>query len=146
MKLGVMALALLAFALLFGCLGGGQPTATPVPTFTPVPSVSQAPVVSETPSATATPTPAPTKAANEIRISGYKFVPDKITIKKGATVTWVNDDQAKHTVTADAGYTGPDSALLAQGESYSYTFDTVGIVAYHCSPHPYMKATVEVTG
>lgn len=141
---------LLSAALLFGCLGGGgTPTATPVATATP--QVSIAPTVSvtasPTPKPTSTPTPEPTKATKEIRIKDYKFVPDRITVKKGEKVVWVNEDLAKHTVTRDAGFSsGPESKLLAQGEKYEYTFDAVGITAYHCDPHPYMKATVEVVG
>ncbi len=82
-------------------------------------------------------------AANAVTIKGYAFTPKTLAVKKGTTVTWTSEDIAKHTVTGKNG--GPASALLAQGESYSYTFDTVGTFEYFCEPHPYMTASVEVT-
>ncbi len=99
----------------------------------------------------------PTKnpAANEsaepvntdtVKISDFAFQPKTITVKKGTTVTWKNDDVAKHDVKPDnesADFMG--SKLLSKGESYSWTFNTAGTYNYHCTPHPYMKATVVVT-
>ncbi len=81
---------------------------------------------------------------NQIIIKDFNFQTPKLTVKKGTTVTWVNQDDAHHNVIADNGV-GPKSDLLAQGQSYSYTFNDVGSFSYHCDPHPYMKATVEVT-
>ncbi|MES2953384.1 MAG: cupredoxin family copper-binding protein [Patescibacteria group bacterium] len=76
-------------------------------------------------------------------IKGYAFAPGVIKVKKGTTVTWTNMDSVGHSVVADSGKWTSD--LLAKGQTYSYTFDAVGTVAYHCGPHPYMKGTVEVT-
>ncbi len=77
-----------------------------------------------------------------VAIKDYKFSPTPLKVKKGTKVTWTNEDVAKHTVTGDTGTW--ESKLLAQGETYSHTFDTVGTFPYHCAPHPYMKAAVEV--
>jgi len=77
-----------------------------------------------------------------VNIKGYAFGPDKLRVQKGTTVTWTNEDQAKHTISFDDGTV--ESQLLAQGESFDYTFDEVGTYAYHCRPHPYMKAEIEV--
>lgn len=81
-----------------------------------------------------------------VDIQGFAFQPASITVKKGTTVTWTNRDDARHDVTADddsvAG--APQSELFGKGESYSFTFDTVGEFEYHCSPHPYMEAKVTV--
>jgi plastocyanin len=85
---------------------------------------------------------APT-APNSVTISNYAYAPATLTVKKGTTVTWVNKDIAKHTVTGNNG--GPASSLFGQNEQYTYTFDTVGIFPYFCEPHPYMKAMVVVT-
>jgi amicyanin len=84
--------------------------------------------------------------ANSVEIKDYAYVPGKIQIKKGTTVTWTNRDSVRHDVSPDksgADFKGSD--LLAQGESYTFTFNTIGTYTYHCSPHPYMKGTVEVT-
>lgn len=84
---------------------------------------------------------------NTIIISDYKFNPKAMTIKKGTKITWTNRDIAKHNIVTDDGQPagGPNGPLIAKGESYSFTFDTVGTFNYHCSPHPYMKASITVT-
>lgn len=85
-------------------------------------------------------------SANSIDIKDYAFQPAKITVKKGTTVSWTNQDSDRHDVTpTDESTDFKASKLLAKGESYSYTFNTAGTFSYYCSPHPYMKGTVEVT-
>jgi plastocyanin len=97
----------------------------------------------------ATPAPAqavPTQAASgnevQINISGFKYDPASITIKVGTTVTWTNNDTASHTVTADDGSWTSDN--LANGATYSHTFDKAGTYPYHCNFHSGMKATIIV--
>src|SRR5688572_3850089 len=80
----------------------------------------------------------------EIEIENFAFSPETITVKKGTTITWTNRDSMAHTVTGNDGQ-GPDSELLDQGESYSYTFNEAGSFPYACKPHPNMQATVIVT-
>jgi amicyanin len=96
-------------------------------------------------------TPAPTDdtaaATDEVEIEDFAFGPKSITVKKGSTVTWTNKDEVQHSVVPDDGDSeafkgGP---LLAQGKSYSFTFNTPGTYTYHCGPHPQMTATVTVT-
>lgn len=84
------------------------------------------------------------EATSSVSIENYAFTPANITVKKGTKVTWTNKDSVQHDVMSDSGneLAGP---LLAKGETYSHTFDTVGTFSYHCSPHPYMKGTVTVT-
>lgn len=83
---------------------------------------------------------------NAVTYKGFAVVQKSIKVKKGTTVTWTNEDSAKHDVTPD---TETDefktSELFGKGETYSVTFNTVGTYAYKCSPHPYMKGTIEVT-
>jgi plastocyanin len=65
-----------------------------------------------------------------------------LTVKAGTTVTWTNEDDQFHTVTAvDDSF---DSGFLGEGESFSYTFDTPGEFEYFCIPHPWMRAKVVV--
>src|SRR5690349_11617603 len=47
-------------------------------------------------------------STNSVGIKDFAFSPDNITVKKGTTVTWTNEDGTAHTVTADSGQ-GPDS-------------------------------------
>ena len=83
---------------------------------------------------------------NTISIKNFAFAKKTITIKKGTTITWVNDDDAHHDITPTSGAADfVASKLLANGETYKFTFDTVGTYTYKCSPHPYMKGSIEVT-
>jgi plastocyanin len=78
-----------------------------------------------------------------VTINGYAFSPSDITVKQGATVTWTNQDSVAHTVTGNNG--GPSSQQIPHGGTYSYTFNTVGTFAYHCSIHPDMTGIITVT-
>lgn len=82
---------------------------------------------------------------DKVTMEDFAFVPAKIKVKKGTTVTWTNKDSARHDVAPDnptAEFT--EGQLIGQGENYSFTFNEVGTFSYYCSPHPYMKASVEV--
>ena len=91
---------------------------------------------------------APTAAAQgkttTVSIKNFAFNPPNATVAPGTTVTWVNNDQTAHTVTANDG--AFDSGTLQPGQSYSFVFDKPGTYAYHCNIHPYMTATVTVSG
>ncbi len=82
---------------------------------------------------------------NSVSISNFKFSPSNITIKKGTTVTWTNNDSVGHTVTETDGKDGPKSSDLNQGQSYSFTYNAVGTFKYNCSIHPNMTGSVTVT-
>lgn len=87
------------------------------------------------------------------------YEPPVISIKKGDTVTWVNDDQEGHTVTSGKG-TGRfgwmggekfgeptglfDSDRFFKGQSWSFTFDNTGLFPYYCTIHPWMEGVVFV--
>jgi plastocyanin len=72
------------------------------------------------------------------------FSPDNITVIIGQnnTVTFINKDQAPHTVTADDG--SFNSGNLNPGDSWTYTFTTPGTFAYHCNYHSWMRGIVVV--
>jgi amicyanin len=85
-------------------------------------------------------------ATDQVEIENYSFTPAVIKVKVGTKVTWTNKDSVQHNIVADtASPDAPDGDLIAKGESYSFTFNKAGTYTYHCSPHPYMKATVIVT-
>jgi plastocyanin len=74
----------------------------------------------------------------------YSFSPEAITVVIGVnnTVTWVNDDNAAHTVTAsDGSFT---SGNIGSGGVYTYTFTTPGTYRYYCAYHSWMVGTVVV--
>jgi plastocyanin len=78
----------------------------------------------------------------QVVMKDMAFDPATVTIKAGETVTWTNEDSASHTVVGDGGEFESDS--LSTGDTFSFTFDTAGTYAYHCSIHPSMKASVIV--
>lgn len=85
------------------------------------------------------------EATNMVTIDNFNFSPSTITVKKGSTVTWTNHDSVAHTVQETDGKDGPMSSNVATNQSYSFTYNTVGTFAYHCSIHPDMTGTVTVT-
>jgi plastocyanin len=84
-------------------------------------------------------------ATDKVVIQDFAFSPASITVKKGTTVTWTNQDSVAHTVTETDNQTGPKSGNLAKGQSYTFTFDTAGTFKYDCSIHPNMTGSVTVT-
>ena len=86
--------------------------------------------------------PPPGGAVVEVEISRFSFGPAELRIPAGTTVRWINKDPVVHTTTSDDEVWG--SPALAPGETYSFTFNEEGAFAYHCVPHPFMKATIVV--
>ena len=71
------------------------------------------------------------------------FSPNPVEIKVGETVTWINDNSGRHTLTSKDGVF--DSGMMGKGQSFSFTFDKAGEYPYFCEPHPNMVDTVVVT-
>lgn len=88
-----------------------------------------------TPSASGTP-----QGPNQISMKSFAFNPAILNIKVGDTVTWTNNDSVTH----DISGSGFKSPLMSNGQSYSFTFNTVGTYDYVCAIHPSMKGTVVV--
>lgn len=90
---------------------------------------------------TASSTAATTSAAgNTVSIENFAFAPDTLTVKAGTTVVWTNNDTAGHNIKSDI-FTSP---TLAQGETFSFKFDTAGTFEYICGVHPSMKGKIIV--
>jgi uncharacterized membrane protein len=70
------------------------------------------------------------------------FEPERVSAKPGDLIEWKNEDIFAHTVTADDG--SFDSGLIQPGASWSMTVKKDGTIAYHCRPHPNMKAAIAV--
>ena len=86
-----------------------------------------------------------TAATGNIDIKNMMFTPSQISVAKGGTVTWTNNDSTAHTVTDDlSNVGGPASGNIQPGSTYSYTFDKAGSYQYHCSIHPSMRGTIVV--
>jgi plastocyanin len=79
---------------------------------------------------------------NTVVVSNLTFGPTTITVAKGTTVTWKNNDGITHTATSDTG--DWDSGNIPPGGSKSVTFNSIGTFQYHCSIHSMMTATIVV--
>jgi len=93
----------------------------------------------------------------------HKFMPERITIKVGQTVEWVNDDTGQastntHEVTTDPdvavdpdhvstpqGAQPFDSHLITSGKSFRHQFTVPGLYRYVCPPHENDGMLGEVT-
>ena len=64
----------------------------------------------------------------------FGFTPRELVVPVGATVTWVNQDAARHNVVADDG-TAFRSELLTRGERFTTTLGKTGDFAYYCELH-----------
>ena len=81
--------------------------------------------------------------ATEPVIADFAFSPDPIEISAGDTVTWTNEDDFAHTVTADDD--SFDSDNIDGGGTFEQTFDEAGEFTYHCDIHNQMTGTVTVS-
>lgn len=77
---------------------------------------------------------------NKVIIQNFNFIPNTITIKKGETLTWVNNDANPHFILGKDFMSGD----LNIRDSFSYTFKEAGTFQYTCSNHSEMKALVIV--
>jgi plastocyanin len=115
-----------------------------------VPCIAVCGCTSYSPSVPPATTQTQVPGATTVTIQNFAFNPASITVPKGTTVTWVNQDTTDHTIVNDAQGSTAQGALftsnsLSRGGSYSYTFENPGTYPYHCSIHMAMKATVIVT-
>lgn len=79
----------------------------------------------------------------------FSFVQDDITVRVGATVVWIMgviDDlyPAEHIIVSDDSDLFESMRLRTADENFSFTFEEVGIIRYHCSIHPFMTGTIRV--
>ena len=144
---------LIAVALAAGCTqyGTQAPVATtaptPVPTQPPTPAASPSAIPpATTPTYTFTPQPYVTQeTVTTVHIRNFSFVPATLTVLPGTQVTWINDDNTAHTVVATGTAAGMfQSRALMKGDTFPYTFASVGNYPYICSIHPDEKGTIVV--
>ena len=80
--------------------------------------------------------------SHTVRIEGMKFVPERLEVAPGDTVTWVNKDFVPHTVTAAKQRI--ESGDIAQDKSWRYRARAKGEIDYVCRLHPVMHGTLIV--
>jgi plastocyanin len=81
-------------------------------------------------------------ADQEVKIDNFTFAPQRITVKAGTTVTWINEDDIPHTIASSTKLF--KSKALDTDDKFSFTFSTPGTYDYFCSLHPHMTGTILV--
>jgi plastocyanin len=84
-----------------------------------------------------------TAKQNRIEIKDFAFNPQKITVKSGEKITWVNRDEEPHTVVSVEKQFKKSSALDTDQE-FTITAGAPGTYTYYCSVHPKMTGTIVV--
>jgi plastocyanin len=84
----------------------------------------------------------------KVSMKDIAFNPSDITVAKGGSVTWTNDDSVGHDVTKESGpgpdFKSGDPGGIAPGSDFTQKFDTAGSIKYVCTVHPGMEGTVTV--
>jgi len=75
-----------------------------------------------------------------VDIRDFTFIPDFITVKPGATVTWTNNDATLHRIKSETF----NSEKLSPGQSFSFTFNDPGIFPYFCFYNTFMGGQIIV--
>jgi plastocyanin len=142
--------------LVTGCTavgGGGAPTETEPPTTAPggyYGAPAQPGQYPQQPAQPAPQQPAPQQPAPQPPAAGFTqvdirqvtYLPGSINIRVGQKVSWNNEDQVPHTVTADGHTFGKN---LPTGAVFNFAFVKPGNFPYHCAIHPAMRGTVVVS-
>lgn len=80
----------------------------------------------------------------QVRIEDFKFAPEKLKVRPGTKVTWVNKDDEPHSATSSEKPKRFDSGVLDSAQSFSFTFTEPGSFAYFCKLHPHMTGVIVV--
>jgi plastocyanin len=89
----------------------------------------------------------PFQSGSNVTIKLFQYQPRRIEVQAGTTVTWLNEDEIFHTVTAVAPENkggGFAASLDGKGKSFSFTFSQPGIYTYYCDRHEHMRGEIEV--
>ena len=84
-----------------------------------------------------------TPRTHTVEIRGMTFHPDTITVTRGDTIVWINQDIVPHTATALAEPKW-DTGPLVRGAAGRYVARRAGTIAYLCALHPVMRAILIV--
>ena len=84
---------------------------------------------------------------SKVTIKLFQYQPGRVQARVGTMVTWLNEDEIFHTVTAgepDKKGGGFDAALDGKGKSFSFTFSQPGTYTYYCERHEHMRGEIEI--
>ena len=83
-----------------------------------------------------------------VKLKNIAFSPASVTVKKGGTVKWTNDDSVGHDVTKVSGpgpkFKSGGAGGMMGGDTFQQQFTTPGTIKYVCTVHANMKGTITV--
>lgn len=82
--------------------------------------------------------------AHTIVQKGRRFHPVEVTINRGESLTFTNEDEFIHQIYVDSDSFSFDSDEKAPGELITETFTESGTFQVRCHIHPKMRLTVNV--
>jgi plastocyanin len=84
----------------------------------------------------------------DVSMKDIQFQPASVTVAKGGTVKWTNDDSLGHDVTKSGGpgpqFKSGEPGAMQTGDTFAQKFDTPGKIQYVCTVHVNMKGTITV--
>jgi plastocyanin len=83
-------------------------------------------------------------SAHTIMQKGREFHPGEVTINRGESLTFTNNDDYIHQIYSISGNFSFDIEEKAPGEYVTETFTEAGTFEVHCHIHPKMKLIVHV--
>lgn len=127
------------------------PTGTLGPTNTPGPTNTLGPTPTRTPTATTGPSPTPTTVftgtpAGVIVLFNIAFTPTTLSIPRGGTVMWQNNDAVNHTLRSGSpgAPTTLFSATLTPGSKFYFTYKDPGAFPFFIERNTTLVGTINV--
>ena len=80
--------------------------------------------------------------AGTVDVLDYLYMPQRVAVPAGTTVSWKNGGDIVHTATSQDN--SWDTGDIQPGQTTSITFNSAGTFTYACTPHPWMVAQVVV--
>lgn len=79
---------------------------------------------------------------HQVSIVDFSFMPARLRVRVGDSITWTNNGAAPHTSTSRSW----DSGILQPGQTFTRTFDAPGRFRYRCNIHRQMRGLILVGG
>ena len=84
----------------------------------------------------------------EVKMQNVEFQPKNVTVQKGGTVRWTNEDAVPHDVTKKSGpgkdFKSGRPGGMNKGDTFERSFPVAGKIDYICTVHPNMAGSITV--
>lgn len=82
-----------------------------------------------------------------VTIQTFQFRPNPIEVQAGTQITWINQDDIRHTITSGTPENRDgrfDAPLAGKGTKFTFTFTQPGSYSYFCDRHQHMRGEIRV--